>query len=190
MIDVAQLSQPQKAGLNSLVILFSVVICALLLPTRWPGMELLSIGPNWLMMWLVAWSVKRSVWQGALAGLILGLIQDALSGSNAPSHMVSLVIVGVATAVLQKQRYIQEELVSIALIAFFMSILSETITATQYVLHIDPSAILMSSGSPIWLRYQQVALATAILSSLWMPVLYCPLNWWWQRMEPSDKSSS
>ncbi len=187
MIDIAQLSQQRKVGLNTLVIMLSVCGCALLLPTRWPGMELLAISPNWLMMWLVAWSVKRSVWQGAMAGLVLGLIQDGLSGSNNPSHVVSLVTVGVATAFLNKQRYIQEEIVSIALITFFMSILNETITAGQYVLQNGNFAILESSGNSIWLRYQQVAIASAILSSLWMPVLYCPLNWWWQKIGAGDK---
>jgi rod shape-determining protein MreD len=190
MIDIARLSPPRKAGLNALVILGSVLLCTLLMPTRWPGMELLMIGPNWLMMWLVAWSVKRSIWQGALAGIILGLIQDGLSGSHQPSHMVSLVAVGVATALLQKQRYIQEELVSIALIAFVMSILQETITAGQYLFHNGNFAALTSANSPIWLRYQQVAIASAILSSLWMPVLYCPLNWWWQQINSSSEKSS
>jgi cell shape-determining protein MreD len=36
------------------------------------------------------------------------------------------------------------------------------------------------------LRYQQVALASAILSSLWMPVLYYPLNCWWEKVESVD----
>jgi rod shape-determining protein MreD len=187
MIDIAGLSLQRKAGLNAGVILLSVMGCALLMLTRWPGMELLAIGPNWLMMWLVAWSVKRSIWQGAFAGLILGLIQDSLSGSSNPSHVVSLVVVGVATALLQKQRYIQEELVSIALMAFGMSMLNETITAGQYLIEHHNSAISASGNSPIWLRYQQVALASAILSSLWMPVLYYPLNWWWQKINSSGE---
>jgi rod shape-determining protein MreD len=187
MIDIAQLSPPQKTGLNTGVVILSVWGCALLLPTRWPGMELLAISPNWLMMWLVAWSVKRSVWQGAIAGLVLGLIQDGLSGSNNPSHVVSLVTVGVATALLHKQRYIQEEIVSIALIAFFMSILNETITAGQYLLQNSSWATVESGSNLIWLRYQQVAITAAILSSLWMPVLYYPLNWWWQKIGAGDK---
>jgi rod shape-determining protein MreD len=182
MIKIDKLSKINLALLNSLVIGFSVLICALLVPTRWPGMELISIAPNWLMMWVVAWSIKRSVWEGMVAGIALGAIQDGLSGSHLPSHIFSLVAVGVLTALLQKQRYIQEEVVSIAIITFFMTGIAEAVTAIQYILQTRTNFADIAS-SPIWLRYQQVALASAILSSLWMPVLYYPLNSWWEKAE-------
>jgi rod shape-determining protein MreD len=182
MIKIDKLSKINLTLLNGLVIGFSVLICALLVPTRWPGMELISIAPNWLMMWVVAWSVKRSVWDGLVAGIALGAIQDGLSGSHLPSHVFSLVAVGVLTALLQKQRYIQEEVVSIAIITFFMTGIAEAVTAIQYILQIHTSFADIAT-SPIWLRYQQVALASAILSSLWMPVLYYPLNSWWEKVE-------
>jgi rod shape-determining protein MreD len=182
MIKIEKLSKTNVILLNGLVIGFSVLICALLVPTRWPGMELISIAPNWLMMWVVAWSVKRSVWDGMVAGIALGAIQDGLSGSHMPSHIFSLVAVGVLTALLQKQRYIQEEVVSIAIITFVMTGIAEAVTAIQYILQTRTSFADIAS-SPIWLRYQQVALASAILSSLWMPVLYYPLNSWWEKVE-------
>jgi rod shape-determining protein MreD len=182
MIKIDKLSKINLTLLNGLVIGFSVLICALLVPTRWPGMELISIAPNWLMMWVVAWSLKRSVWDGLVAGIALGAIQDGLSGSHLPSHVFSLVAVGVLTALLQKQRYIQEEVVSIAIITFFMTGIAEAVTAIQYILQTRTSFADIAS-SPIWLRYQQVALASAILSSLWMPVLYYPLNSWWEKVE-------
>jgi rod shape-determining protein MreD len=182
MIKIDKLSKINLTLLNALVIGFSVLICALLVPTRWPGMELINIAPNWLMMWVVAWSVKRSTWDGLVAGIVLGAIQDGLSGSHMPSHIFSLVAVGVLTALLQKQRYIQEEVVSIAIITFFMTGVAEAITAIQYILQTRTNIADIAS-SPIWLRYQQVALASAILSSLWMPVLYYPLNRWWEKVE-------
>jgi rod shape-determining protein MreD len=182
MINIDKLSKTNAALLNGLVIGFSVLLCALLIPTRWPGMELVSIAPNWLMMWVVAWSVKRSIWDGMMAGVVLGAIQDGLSGSHLPSHILSLVAVGVLTALLQKQRYIQEEIVSIAIITFFMTGIAEAVTAIQYILQAHTNLADIAS-SPIWLRYQQVALASAILSSLWMPVLYYPLNCWWEKVE-------
>jgi rod shape-determining protein MreD len=189
MIDIAKLSTSKKTSLSALVNVLTVLGCALLLPTRWPGMELLHIGPNWLMMWVVAWSVKRSMWQGALAGLSLGLIQDGMSAGMSPSHTVSLVAVGVMTALLRKQRYIQEELASIAIITFFMSIASETVTAIQYAVQTSDLALFASNNYPIWLRYQQVAIASAILSSLWMPIVYYPLNWWWEKTGAWEKPS-
>ncbi|MBH8566154.1 rod shape-determining protein MreD [Nostoc sp. CENA67] len=154
----------------------SVLLCLMLLPTRFPGMELLGIGPNWLLIWVVAWSVKRTVWEGLLAGVVLGLLQDAMTSPN-PTHAVTLGLVGVLTALTQKQRFIQEDFISIALIAFVMAILAETIFGLQLTLMGDRKV------EDIWAYYQRVALASAILSSLWAPVVYYPLNRWWQKMK-------
>jgi rod shape-determining protein MreD len=165
------------------VIVVSVLLCLLALPTRLPGMELMGIGPNWLLIWVVAWSVKRSAVQGAFAGLILGLLQDGMSSGH-PTHAWSLIIVGVLTALLQKQRYIQEDFISVALIVFGMAAVAETVMAIQFSI-----ASLRSAGqgvfptlSEIWMYHQQVTLACALLSSLWAPVVYFPLDRWWEKM--------
>ncbi|WP_392533815.1 rod shape-determining protein MreD [Nostoc sp. C117] len=161
----------------------SVLLCLLLLPTRLPGMELLGIGPNWLLIWVVAWSVKRTVFAGAVAGIVLGLLQDGMTSPN-PTHALSLGIVGLLTGLLQKQRFIEEDFISIAVIVFVMAVLGETIFGLQLS--------FMSDGyggqnprqfTDIWTYYQRVALASAILSSLWAPVVYYPLNLWWQRIK-------
>ncbi|MEH2196856.1 rod shape-determining protein MreD [Nostoc sp.] len=154
----------------------SVLLCLLLLPTRLPGMELLGIGPNWLLIWVVAWSVKRTVFAGALAGIVLGLLQDSMTAPN-PTHAISLGIVGVLTGLLQKQRFIEEDFISIAVIVFVMAVLAETIFGLQLTLTGDRKV------TDIWTYYQRVALASAILSSLWAPVVYYPLNSWWQRIK-------
>ncbi|HEY9804101.1 MAG TPA: rod shape-determining protein MreD [Leptolyngbyaceae cyanobacterium] len=165
--------------LDSGITLGSVLLCLFLLPTRLPGMELLGIGPNWLLIWVVAWSVKRSIWAGALAGVILGFLQDAMT-SPEPSHAITLGLVGLLTGLIQKQRFIQEDFISIALIVFVMAILAETVFAFLLILAGDRST------EYIWAYYQRVALASAILSSLWAPVLYYPLNLWWERMKVSE----
>jgi rod shape-determining protein MreD len=152
----------------------SVLLCLLLLPTRFPGTELLGIGPNWLLIWVVAWSVKRSIWEGAIAGIVLGLLQDAMTSPD-PTHAITLGLVGLVTGLLQKQRFIQEDFISIALIVFLMAILAETIFGVQLSLTGDRKL------EYIWAYYQRVALASAILSSLWAPVVYYPLNRWWQK---------
>ncbi|MGB0561143.1 MAG: rod shape-determining protein MreD [Spirulinaceae cyanobacterium] len=189
---------------NWLIVAGSVLCCLLVLPTRLPGAELLGIHPNWLLMWVVVWSVKRSPWEGAIAGIALGLIYDSLTSLdnvvvldgvapltegitlleaplNYPSHILGLVIVGVLTAKIQKQRYIQEDFISIALIVFGMSVLAETITAIQYSLQ------GIRNISLIWAEHQRIALSSAVLSSLWAPVLYYPLNRWWQYMRRLDQ---
>ncbi len=158
--------------LNKLVIGGSVTLCLLFSLTRLPGMELLGIGTNWILIWVVVWSIKRTAFQGAIAGLVMGLIQDGLTGGY-PSHVVSLVLVGVLTARLQKHKYIQEDFISVALIVFAMVIVSETITSIQYIVG------GIASFEDIWQDYQQLVLSSAILSSLWAPVLYYPLNSWW-----------
>jgi rod shape-determining protein MreD len=158
------------------IIVGSVFLCLLLLPTRFPGMELLRIGPNWLLIWVVAWSVKRSVWAGTLAGIILGLLQDAMTAPQ-PSHAITLGLVGFLTALIQKQRFIQEDFISIALIVFVMAMIAET--GFGLLLHLAGDR----SQDLIWAYYQRVTLASAILSSLWAPVLYYPLNLWWEKLK-------
>lgn len=159
----------------------SVLLCLMMLPTRFPGMELLGIGPNWLLIWVVAWSVKRTVWEGVVAGVVLGLLQDAMTSPN-PTHAITLGLVGLLTGLIQKQRFIQEDFISIALIVFVMAILAETIFGLQLTVMGDRKT------EYIWGYYQRVALASAILSSLWAPVVYYPLNSWWQKMKLFEQS--
>ena len=165
--------------LNTGVTVGSVLICLMLLPSRIPGMEILGVGPHWLLIWVVTWSVKRTMWQGAIAGLVLGLLQDAMTSPH-PTHVLSLVVVGVLTARLQKQRYLQEDIVSVALIVFAMAVIAETVLALQISLDQLLSAdSLYPALSKIWLYHQRIALSSAILSSLWAPAIYYPLNRWW-----------
>ncbi|BAS58041.1 MULTISPECIES: rod shape-determining protein MreD [Leptolyngbya] len=166
---------------NGAVTVASVFLCLLILPLRLPGMELAGISPNWLLIWVVAWSVKRVVWQGAMAGLILGLLQDGMTAPE-PTHAIGLMIVGALTAKLQKQRYVQEDFISVALIVFLMAVISETITALQF------SFLGERSLSDIWTYHQFIALSSAILSSLWAPVVYFPLNRWWEMMGIDEQS--
>ncbi|HEY9844617.1 MAG TPA: rod shape-determining protein MreD, partial [Candidatus Caenarcaniphilales bacterium] len=112
--------------LNWLITVGSAVLCLLALPIRLPGMELTGIGPNWLLIWVVTWSVKRTACQGALAGVVLGLIQDGMT-APLPTHALSLGLVGMLTARLQKQRYVEEDFISVALIVFGMAVVSETV---------------------------------------------------------------
>ena len=179
---------------NLLVTVGSVIICLMLSITRLPGMELLGIGPNWLLIWVVAWSVKRTSGQGAIAAIVLGLIQDGLTAPNPlihngltsvhPSHSLSLVLVGIFTARLQKQRYLREDFISVALIVFAMVLLAETAIALQFLFLGDRDV------SVIWTEHQRIALCSAILSSLWAPVVYFPLNNWWQHIQHLNKSQT
>lgn len=182
MLKVADLNPVLRRWLNYVVTVGSVFLCLLLLPARLPGMELLGIAPHWLLIWIVAWSVKRSAWEAAVAGLTLGWLHDAMTEVE-PSHALSLMIVGILTARLQKQKYIEEDFISISLIVFGMAIVAETVTAIQY------SMMGIRSLGSIWLDHQRIALTSAILSSLWAPALYFPLNRWWEKMRRWEQIS-
>jgi rod shape-determining protein MreD len=122
------------------------------------------------------------MFQGALAGLVLGLIQDGMT-SPSPTHIFSLMLVGVLTARLRKEQYLQEDFISVALIAFGMAVLGETVMAIQYSFLGDRSLV------EIWTYHQLIALSSAVLSSLWAPVLYFPLNRWWEYMSELEGQS-
>lgn len=169
--------------LNILIILCSVLLCCILLLLRLPGLELIGNSPNWLLIWVVVWSVKRTVWRGAIAGIALGLIHDALTSPH-PSHVLSLALVGIVTASLKKQRYAREDFITVALIVFVMVILSETILALQF------SLTFINPLENIRQYYQHRILSSAIISSIWAPVLHYPLNIWWENLRKIERAKT
>ncbi|MGB3571334.1 MAG: rod shape-determining protein MreD [Phormidesmis sp.] len=171
---------------NWVVTIGSVFFCLLILPVRLPGMDIVGVGPNWLLIWVVTWSVNRMPWEGAIAGIVLGLLQDGLSAPF-PSHTIGLAIAGILTARLHQRRFLQEDLVSVALVVFGLAVITETMMAlqltAQYLSSEDP---LYPSLGIIWQYQQRVALSSAILTSLWAPALYYPLKKWWDRYRLSE----
>ncbi|WP_404790287.1 rod shape-determining protein MreD [Altericista sp. CCNU0014] len=159
---------------NAFAIVGSILFCAILQPHRIPGMVLLDTSPNWFLIWVVAWSAKRLPWQGLTAGIALGFIQDALTAAQ-PTHALSLGIAGFLTSSLDKQRLIAEDFISTLLLVFIMALLVETIFAGQLAIGGDWEL------ADIWVNLQRAALSSAIISSLWTPLLYVPLNYWWDR---------
>lgn len=181
-------------SLNWVLTILSILICALMLLIRHiPGMEIFGVTPNWFLIWVVSWSIISPVTlprgmkdallettfaylQGGAGGLILGLIQDGMTGPY-PSHAPSLTLVGILTVFLHKQaiRHLREDFISIALVVFGMTLVSETVMALQF------SSLGHRTLGEIWTAHQQIALSSAILSSLWAPVLYFPLNRLWRK---------
>lgn len=188
MKALPRMSWRSRQFLNFTVTCTSVILCILILPTRMPGMELLGISPNWLLIWVVAWSIKRkrTVLGAASMGLVLGFLQDAMTAPD-PTHAVSLVVVAVLTVVLLKTWSIPADLVErdpipIALIVFGMAVLAETVMGLQFLAMGDRALV------EIWSDHQRVALCSAILSSLWAPVIYFPLNHLWEMTRNLEKS--
>ncbi len=188
MKALSRMSSRSRQFLNFAVTFVSVMLCVLILPTRMPGMELLGISPNWLLIWVVAWSIKRkrTVWGAASMGVVLGFLQDAMTAPH-PTHAVSLVTVGVLTVVLLKSWSIPADIVErdpipIALIVFGMAVVAETVMGLQFLAMGDRALV------EIWSDHQRVALSSAILSSLWAPVIYFPLNRLWEMTRNLEKS--
>ena len=171
---------------NWSTIFLSVLLCLLILPTRFPGMDILGVGPNWLLIWVVAWSISRTPFEGVMAGVILGLLQDGLTAPF-PTHALGLAIAGYITARLAQRRFIQEDLISVALVVFGLAIVTETAMATQITAkHLFGDGSLYPNLESIWRYHQRLSLSSAILSSLWAPVLYYPLKRWWQKIRASE----
>jgi rod shape-determining protein MreD len=159
-------------------------------------MEILGVGPSWLVMWTITWSLNRSIWHAATAGIVLGLIQDGMTFpasatlGTVPTHVLSLTIVGVLAFWLHKQRYLDDTILSVSIAAFFLTIVSEFITGLQYFLETaigHSPAASMDSLNYLWTNQSSTILIAAILSGLWMPILYCPLHFWWQKMFAASK---
>ncbi len=169
-----------------MVTIGSVLLCLVILPVRLPGMDIVGVGPNWLLIWVVAWSIGRTPGEGAIAGITLGLLQDSLTAPF-PSHVLGLVIAGFLTARLYQRRILQGDLISAALVVFGLAIVTETAIALQLTAqHMFGEDPLYVSLGAIWLYHQRVALSSAILSSLWAPVLYYPLKRWWEKYRTRD----
>ncbi len=195
-MNIANLPPLLRTGLDLLVLIGSVGLCLLLLPTRLPGMEIIGVGPSWLVMWTIAWSLKRSIWHAATAGVVLGLIQDAMTFPTTatlgtmPTHVLSLTTVGVLTFWLHKRRYLSDTILSVTIATFFLTIISELISGLQYLFQItieQSPAASIDSFSYLWTNQSPVILLAAILSGLWMPILYYPLHLWWQNMFGGSK---
>lgn len=195
-MNINNLSPLARTGLHVAIVICSVSLCLLLLPTRFPGMEILGVGPSWLVMWTIAWSMRRSLWHAATAGIVLGLIQDAMTFpattalGTVPTHVLSLTVVGVLAFWLQKRRYLDDTIVSVSLATVLLTVVSEVVTGAQYLLQttIEQSwAASLDSLDYMWTERAIAISIAAILSGLWMPILYYPLQLWWQKIFAATK---
>jgi rod shape-determining protein MreD len=190
-MNIANMPPLVRNGLYLLTVVGSAGLCLLLLPTRFPGMEILGVGPSWLVMWTIAWSLHRSLWHAATAGIVLGLIQDGMTSATAtigtvPTHVLSLTTVAVLAFLLQQRRYLDDTVFSASIAAFLLTIASEVITGLQYLLKMAiESPASLDSLNALSTNQWPPMLITAVLSGLWMPVLYYPLQLWWEKMLPT-----
>ncbi|BAW97299.1 hypothetical protein NIES970_22500 [[Synechococcus] sp. NIES-970] len=167
--------------LNYLVIAGSILLCACLLMLRIPGMSILGLGPQWLLMWVIAWSVKQETLYAILGAIAAAWLHDSLMITTLPSHLPGFVLVAYCVSRWRRQRYFEEDFIILALLVFVMTLVAEMVMACQY--------LLWGLGAPalLWREFQQIALTTAILSSLWTPLLCTPLVRWWSYVRMPEK---
>lgn len=190
-MNIANLHPFARSVLNGVVIVISAGLCLILSSTRAPGLEVLGVGPSWLVMWIIVWSLRRSMWHAATAGIVLGLIQDRMTFPDAiplgtlPSHVLSLTTVGVLTVWLEKNRYIENAPIPASVTAFLLAIVCELVLGVQYSFETasnQPLDIGFDSFNYLWIDRSIVILVAAVLSALWMPLIYFPLQMWWKRV--------
>ncbi|MGL5082736.1 MAG: rod shape-determining protein MreD [Microcoleaceae cyanobacterium] len=172
--------------LNRTITVASLVGCALLSLSSIPGINLFGVSPNWLLIWLVAWSVRHTLLESAIAGLMIGAILDGLTAPM-PTHLITYGLAGMMTVLIYQRivRKMQENFISIALVVFGMVILVEALQALQVmVFQGGYQAIPLNE---FWLYQQRITLSSAIISSLWAPVLCFPLHRWWEFVEVSRR---
>lgn len=195
-MNMTNLHPLARTGLDALIVIGSVSLCLILSPTRFPGMEILGVGPSWLVMWTIGWSLRRSIWHAATAGIVLGLIQDAMTFpatttlGTIPTHVLSLTTVAVLTFGLHKRRYLDDSILSVSMATFLLTLVSESITGLQYLVQVaieQSVEVGVDSLSHLWTNQSLVVLISAILSGLWMPILYYPLDLWWQKTIAATK---
>jgi rod shape-determining protein MreD len=86
-------------------------------------------------------------------------------------------LIGWLTSQLYERRYVKEDPITVVLVVFLMTLLGDLLIAAQYFLEGNISLEVLGKN------YQKIALSSAVLSSLWAPVLYYPLNSWWEKMK-------
>jgi len=184
----ARRNDSRKQTWNWAVTIGSALFCLLVLPMRLPGMDIVGVGPNWLLIWVVVWSISRTPFDGAIAGITLGFLQDSLTAPF-PTHALGLALAGMLTARLHQRRLLQEDLISVMLVVFGLAVITETAMALQLSVQFgagDAEPLYDNVGS-IWQYHQRVALSSAILSSLWTPALYYPLKRWWDKYRVKEE---
>ncbi|MGK7907157.1 MAG: rod shape-determining protein MreD [Synechococcus sp.] len=175
---------PLSQRANWFVTTLTVLVCVIGTWVQLPGMTLGGIAPDWPLIWVVCWSLNRPAWQGTVAGAIVGILHDSLTNSY-PSHVVGLGLVGMLTSRLHKRRSIGEDFITVAMIVFGMVLLAETCLAVQWSLflgwHQKGAGWIENSLKIIWFSYRSIVIKSAVISSLWAPAVYLPLNFWWHR---------
>lgn len=164
-----------QVAINVAVSAGSLLLCATLTPLRLPGLELLGVGVDWPLIWVVSWSVGRPWWVAIFGGVVAGLLQDGMT-EFWPSHVWGLALVALLTARIH-QRANTTAWVMIPLTTFVLVVVSETTMAAQF------AYLYGRDAGDVWALHQKVTLCSAILSSLWSPVVSWPLGRWWRMME-------
>jgi rod shape-determining protein MreD len=171
---------------DKLIIIISAVFSILFSLAYFSETKTFGANINWIQVWVIVWSVKQKTFQGIVSGLVMGLIQDSLTVGTL-SCIPSLVVVGALSSRFRKNYFIRDNLysfLSIILLVFILSLIAQGIIFLQYTLQ----GIYLFEYINIY--HQSSILLSAILSSLYSPVLHYLMNILIDKKKYSNKNKS
>lgn len=133
-----------------------------------PHLAVIGVKPNVVLPMVVAWSVVRGASEGVVWGFIGGLLLDLLSGAPVGISALTLTLVGFATN-LGETAVFKSSLVLPLATVFAATLFNDGIQIL----------LLQALGWDLtWVEAMaRVALPTAILNAVLMPLVYLPLHW-------------
>lgn len=111
-----------------------------------PGLSLLGVTPDWLLLGLVLWCQGRRWLTAILAGVLVGWLRDALVASPYPSHALGLALVAYATVWMGQRWTWTRSLVGLMLVTPLLTLVAEGAIALQFLIRPE-SLMVFQSGS-------------------------------------------
>ncbi|MFN2130826.1 MAG: rod shape-determining protein MreD [Anaerolineae bacterium] len=143
-------------------ILFGI---ALLQSTVMPRITLLGVHPDLVLMAVTSWSLLRGAEEGMLWALVSGVILDLLSGAPFGVYSLTLLIVGFATGLGQRNMLRIDILAPIIVIP----------VATLVYMLVIATLLKVLGWNMAWgARLKAVLLPSILVNSLAMPFVYLP----------------
>jgi rod shape-determining protein MreD len=140
---------------------------ALLQSTVMPKITLLGVHPDLVLMAVTSWSLLRGAEEGMLWALVSGVILDLLSGAPFGVYSLTLLVIGFAAGLGQRNMLRIDILAPIIVIP---------LATLVYVLVVATLLKLLGWEMAWGARLKAVLLPSILVNSLAMPFIYLPVR--------------